>query len=289
MSPRDIAIATFISFLWGVNYLAIKYGVDHIPPIFFMFLRAILVSILLFPFILKLPRNKLKPMFLVALTMGFLYFSVMFSGTKYISPGEAAIIVQLQVPFTVIVSTIFLREAISIRIILGIIVAFLGVIVTIGLPNKHDGATIGVVLLLTSSLISAFANLSVKLLGKVDPLVTTANMSIMSAPMLLIASLLFEPGAYCSLKAATWQVWLSLAYVAIASSVISYTIWFKLIGKYELNKVAPFNLLVPIFAVFAASIYEHHLPIEHVVIGGLICVTGVGLVVVKKTKQESVS
>jgi O-acetylserine/cysteine efflux transporter len=52
--------------------------------------------------------------------------------------------------------------------------------------------------------------------------------------------------------------------------------------RYPVNKVVPFNLLVPVFGVLASSLMIGEPLIPHMLIGGLICIAGVALVVVKK-------
>ncbi len=84
MKPFDIALAVLVCALWGINFVAVKVGVTYVPPIFFMGIRIALVAILLLPWVLKMPRQKMGMMLVLALTMG-VYF-----GAKLIAQGEGA-------------------------------------------------------------------------------------------------------------------------------------------------------------------------------------------------------
>lgn len=281
MKFNDILIAIVLSILWGINYVAIKVGVMQFPPIFMMGLRFIIVAVFLLPAIVQTPRDKWFELFLISVTMGLIYFSLLFTGVHYVPAGEASILVQLQVPISVLLSAVFLKEALSFRVVMGIAIALLGVIVTIGIPNR-GGSLLGVLLLLGSALMWAISSLQIKVLGKISPLQLNGMMALMAMPQLLVASYFLEHGQWQSVRDFSWAGWIGILYTAVISSILCYSIWFKLIQKYEINKVVPFSLLVPIFGVMASHVVADEPLIPHIIIGGLICIAGLALVVVKK-------
>ncbi|MDO8953282.1 MAG: EamA family transporter [Gammaproteobacteria bacterium] len=281
MPILDIFLCTLASFLWGINYIAIKIGVAAFSPIFAMFLRFIIVAILLIPWIKKTPKQHWWPLFKLAFIMGTVYFSFFFMGTAGVTAGEASIVMQLQVPIAAMISAFIFKEKLSFKVFTGITIAMLGVIVTIGTPD-HAGSIKPIIYLLLAALFWAIGNIYAKRLGKIDPLIMNGVIALFAAPQLLVLSLIMEPNAFHSLWHSSWQAYASLLYMALISTVVCYSIWFRMLQKHAVSKVMPFGLLVPIVAVISADYLTGDAITLHVFVGCTLCVAGLALVLIKR-------
>jgi O-acetylserine/cysteine efflux transporter len=129
MTLPHIALVLLISAIWGFTFVASKVGLDHFTPLFFTGLRFLLVALLLSPF-LKPVKGSMKEIFWIAVSVGILHFTFMYLGINAAGGVTAvAIASQLIAPFSLILAIIFLKETIGWRRIVGIIMAFGGVMV----------------------------------------------------------------------------------------------------------------------------------------------------------------
>jgi O-acetylserine/cysteine efflux transporter len=276
----DAFLCTLAAVLWGVNYIAIKMGVTAFHPLFAMFLRFVIVTVVLLPWISKTPRHLWKPLFKLSVIMGTLYFSFFFLGAYGVPAGEASIVVQLQVPIAALISAYVFKERLTAKVCLGIIIAMVGVIITIGVPDRL--AIRPIIYLMVASFFWAAGNIYAKKLGDMNPLILNGTMALFAMPQLLVLSLIFEPHAALSLWQANLNDYVALFYMAIISNIVCYSIWFKMLQRHPVNKVMPFGLLVPIVAVIAADIITGEKITLHVLIGCSLCVSGLALILIKQ-------
>ena len=190
MPLRDLSLALFVMMVWGFNFVAIKWGLAEVPPIFLVALRFAAVAALLLPFV-RYPHGHLKQMLVLSLTLGVVHFSLMFTGLVRLDAGTASIVTQTQVPFGSLLAAIFFREKFGLRHALGLGVALVGVAVLAGgLGTRQDFGAVALVV--GAAFFWALANVQIKLMGPVDSLAVNAYLGLFCAPQLLVSSLLLE-------------------------------------------------------------------------------------------------
>src|SRR5262245_680265 len=126
--PRDLLLLVFISFLWGLNLVASKVGVQDMPPVLFAALRFTALSVCLLPFV-RWHVGQMGNLARAALLTGALGFGLLFLGLRITADASTvAIASQLNVPFQTLLSVWLLGETIHWRRRLGIALAFGGVL-----------------------------------------------------------------------------------------------------------------------------------------------------------------
>src|SRR5689334_10905195 len=130
MKPGDFGLLAAVCLAWALNLVVTRWAVTElsIPPLFFACVRVGLVAIVLSPFLLPAPRQ-IGRVFLIAMGMAGLQFGLLFTGLSTASASVAAVIGQLGVPFTTILSIAILGEQIGWKRSVGIIMSFLGVMI----------------------------------------------------------------------------------------------------------------------------------------------------------------
>jgi O-acetylserine/cysteine efflux transporter len=132
----------------------------------------------------------------------------------------------------------------------------------------------------------AAANILIKRLVTVRPIVVNAWMALMTAPQLFAISTLVETGQLRAIAEAGWRGWGAVVYMAVGASIIAYGLWYSLLGKYEVNRVVPLTLLAPVLAVIlAAAILEEPLTLT-TVIGGAVTIIGVAMIQFLKPARQ---
>ena len=116
MALRDFALLVVICLLWASNNIVSKYVVAylHAPPLFYAAVRFAIVAIAVFPWLRPVPKPFWR-LILVALCMGAGSFAFVFLALKTASPSSVAIVSQLMVPMTTVLSFLILRERLSRR------------------------------------------------------------------------------------------------------------------------------------------------------------------------------
>jgi O-acetylserine/cysteine efflux transporter len=282
MKPVDLGLTLFIMLVWGLNFVFAKWGLAQFPPIFMIGLRFAIVAAMLLPFV-KLPRDKLPGILALAVTLGGVHFSLMFTGLRDLDAAAAAIACQLQVPFAALMAVFALNDTLGWRRIAGMVLAFVGIIIMAGEPRLSADLT-PLFLVVAASFMWAVANIQIKKLGAVDGFALNAYLGLFAAPQLFIASALLETGQLDALRNADWLGWTSMAYMAVMVTVVSYALWYRVLRRYPVNLAMPFTLLVPIFGVLSAVLLLNEPLSWRVMLGGVATIAGVAVIVLRRPR-----
>ena len=269
-------------FLWGINFVASRVALQSFEPVFFVALRFSLVAVLLIAFVGLPPRRLLKQLLPLSLTMGAMHFALFNLGIQYLEAGITSIAIQLQTPFASILAHFFLGERLGWRRIVGMIIAFGGVVLVAGEP-RLGGNLWPLIAVIAAALIWAAGNIQVKALGdEVDAIHLNGWIAILAAPQLILVSFLMEGSQWGTLGTVSWQSWSALIYQAIVVAIFSYMIWYNMMRRYPVNQIMPFTLLLPAIGVAAGAIMLDEPVSLQIILGGLATVAGVGIIVIRR-------
>lgn len=241
-TPRDWADALVVSLLWGGNVVAVKAAVGTLPPFLLTGLRFSLVALALVPFF-RPRRDQLGDILALAVVLGIGHFGLLFVAVSGMDSASAGIAIQLSTPFSAIVAWLVYREALGWARGIGMAVAFAGVALLAGEP--HLASVTPLLVMLASALAWAVSNVMIKRIGDISPLAINGWMALFAAPMLLGISAVAEHGQWAGIMATGVAGWSGLAYTVIGSTLIAYTLWYRLVARHSLNRVVPFTLLGP--------------------------------------------
>ena len=157
----------------GFGLVIAKPAFESYPPILLMGIRfTFAASILIWWF--PIPKGYLKKIFIASFVANTLQYSITYTGLDYIDASAAVLLVQTEVPFGVIFAYFMLKEKPTIRALVGIFIAFVGVYILTGSPNL-DGKFFGIALTILGSAIWALGQVIVKPLSKeITPLAHVA-------------------------------------------------------------------------------------------------------------------
>lgn len=277
---RDSTFAVFVMVIWGYNFVVAKTGLAELPPIFMMGLRFAASALLLAPFV-AMPRGRMKQIATLSVVMGAAHFSMMFTGLKTVDASTAAIAIQLQVPFSALLATVFLNDPPGWRRVAGMAVAFAGVVLIAGEP-RFEGSLWALGLVIGAAFVWAVGNVQVKKMNGIDEMALLAWMSVMAAPQLFLLSFLLEHGQIEAAMTATWRGWGAVAYQAVIVVALSYGIWYRLIDRHGVSATVPYTLLVPFFGVASAVLFLGETLTARVILGGAITIAGVAIIVFRR-------
>lgn len=280
MALRHAAIALLVMFLWGVNFVAAKLGLQEFPPMLMLSIRFLLVALVLLPFV-PVPRDKMGPIAALSFVLGTVHFGLMFNGIKGVDAGVAAVAIQLQVPFAAILAAFFFRDVLGWRRLVGMLFAFAGIVMIAGEPRMHS-SLISLALVIAASFVWAISNIQVKMIEDTHPLSVLAWSSLLSSPQLFALSLIMESGHIDAVAEAGWRGWGAIAYMVVCVSLIGYGIWYTLVPRYAVNQTMPFTLTVPVFGVAAGALLLDERMTWLMMAGSAMTLAGVAVIVLRR-------
>jgi O-acetylserine/cysteine efflux transporter len=282
-----MAMALIVMVIWGFNFAVAKFGLREFSPMFLMCLRFAGVAVVLLPFV-RAPWGQMKEIFILSVLLGSLHFPLMFTGLTGVDAATASIAIQLQVPFSSILAAILYRDKLGWKRGLGMAISFGGVIVIAGEPRALDN-TFYLGLVIVAALVFSIVNIQIKRIGDINGFALNGWMALMAAPQLLIATLIMETGQWEQLKSATWIGWLSIAYMAVMVTIVSYLLWYPLVRRYPVNQTMPWTLLAPVFGVLSGIVVLGEPMTPAMVVGGALTLVGVAVIVIRKAPKQNQS
>ena len=280
MKPIHILMAIAVPLIWGTGFVVAKGAISEFPPILLMAFRFLVTSLVLIWFV-KPPIGQLRALFLIAIVASAIQYSLTFTGLRGLDAGFAALIVQLEVPFLVILGAILLGEKASLRKWMGIIIAFAGVGLLIG-KVEFNNAWGSVALVVAGAFTWAVGQIFVRKLKNIDGLTTTAWVAVFATPQLFVMSFIFETNQIEFITKASMSIWLAVLYLGIIMTALGYYFWNTLIRSYTIEKIAPFLLLLPVFSLIGGVLFLGEMVSGAKMFGGLIVILGVAFVSLEK-------
>ena len=288
MNLKDTFIASLVPIFLGFGFVIAKPAFESFPPILLMGLRFIFAaSILVWWF--PIPRGYLLKIFIASLIANTLQYSITYSGLDLIDASSAVLLVQMEVPFGVIFAYFMLKEKPTVRALIGIGIAFIGVYVLTGSPNL-DGKIIGIGLTILGSAIWALGQVMVKPLSKeINPLALVAWMALFSGPILILLSAIIDGNTIEYFTNAEINHWIIAIYIGFIMQPVTYGCFYYVIKNNPIYKVLPIVTMgIPPTGLLAAIFLLGEEPTKELFIGGVIIIVGVILIVFTKNKKEEV-
>jgi len=276
VNRRDTALAALVAALWGFNFVVIDWGMGSVPPLVFAAIRFTVVAV---PACFLVPRPPLPFRTVAAVgafmslgQFGFLYLSMHLG----MPPGLAALILQAQVPLTIVIAAAVLREPPSRAQAGGVALGVLGlVVVALGLGGHVTAAALALCLL--AGLSWAIGNVVSRAAKAPGGLALTVwSATVAPVPLLGLSLLTDGPAAVGhGLAHLGWHGVLSTVYTAGLCSLVGYAIFNRLLSRYPSGQVVPWVLLAPVVAMASAWALLGEAPGPAELAGAVLLVTGV--------------
>jgi drug/metabolite transporter (DMT)-like permease len=276
-----------MALFWGGTFVAGRIVSQDVGPFSAAFLRFALASACLLALTLYkeggLPRLR-PPQVLAVLVLGltgvFAYNVLFFEGLKTVAAGRAAVIVTCNPIFTALAAAIVFREPLNRWKIVGILLSVSGAILAItqGQPWRilSDSITWGDAAFLGCITVwVVYSLVGKRMLRDISPLAAVTWASLVGTVALLIPAL--NEGLWSTVGHTPTPAWISIAYLGILGTVVSFTWYYEGIRAIGAARAAVFINIVPVSAILAAYFLLDE-PIHlSLLVGGLMVGCGVYL------------
>ncbi len=284
MSFRDILIAISVPILLGFGFVIAKPAMLNFPPYLLMGMRFTIPALILvwwFP----IPKGLFLDLFKVSFIGSTLQYGLTYNGLNIIDASSAVLLVQLEVPFGILIAFFLLKEIPSIKNIVGLVIAFFGVFILTGAPNL-EGKYFGVLLVLSGAFTWSLGAVMAKPLSKkIGAFALMTWLCVFSGPMLILISVIFNGNPIQYILSANFYSWLTLIYLGFFMQPVAYGAWYYVLRKYPVNKVMPVLLLLPVTGLITSIFLLGENPPKQVFLGGTIIVFGVGMILFGKRNK----
>ena len=249
MNRRDTGLVILVAALWGFNFVVIDWGMGTVPPLLFAAIRFSVVSLACF--FVPRPPVPFRTVAAVGAFMslgqfGFLYLALHLG----MGPGLAALVLQSQAVFTIVIASIALRERPTRAQVTGTALGVGGLfVVAFGIGGQVPLAAVGLCLLAGLS----WAAGSVVSRASRAPgglALTVWSATVAPVPLLGLSLLIDGPAAVShGLAHLGWHGVLSTVYTAGLCSLVGYALFNHLLSRYPSAYVVPWVLLAPVVAM----------------------------------------
>ena len=250
---RHALLALAVVAVWGTNFVVIKVGLAHLPPLLFATLRFTFAFLPAALFI-KRPAMRWRTLAIYGVFIGLGQFGMLYIAMNgHISPGLASLVVQTQVVFTIGLSMRLTGEKLAPFQYVALALAAAGLAV-IGFNAGADATPIGIVLVLIAAASWAGGNMVARGAPGVNMLAFVVWASLFSIPPLLGLSLVVEgwPAIARGLTGATTVTWAAVLWQSVGNTLFGYAAWGWLLARHPAATITPVAVLVPVFGIGAA-------------------------------------
>jgi O-acetylserine/cysteine efflux transporter len=276
VNRRDTCLAVLVAALWGFNFVVIDWGMSSVPPLLFAAVRFAVVAV---PACFLVPRPPVPFRTVAAVgafmslgQFGFLYLSMHLG----MPPGLSALVLQAQVPFTIVIAAAVLREPPSRAQVAGVGLGVVGLAVVAFGAGGHL-PPLALALCLLAGLSWGTGNVVSRAAKAPGGLALTVwSATVVPVPLLGLSLLLDGPSAVGhGLVHLGWHGVLSTVYTAGLCSLVGYAVFNRLLAKYPSGHVVPWVLLAPVVAMAASWALLGEVPGPAELAGAVLLVAGV--------------
>lgn len=257
MKPAHVTLAVLVAAVWGVNFVVIDVGLRDFPPLLFSAVRFTLAAVPAVFFVGR-PRVAWRWVIAVGITLGIMKFGLLFIGMDSGMPsGLASLVLQGQAVFTILFAAVLLRERPRRAQVAGMVLATAGIAVA-GADTGAAGPLGAFLEVVGAAACWGVSNIAMRKAGPPDMFRFMVWVSVVPPIPLLLISVPFE-GWHRDVQALRHIAWSGAGaalYVAWGATLFGFGVWGFLLRTYNAPTVAPFSLLVPVFGLAAAWVFQ---------------------------------
>jgi drug/metabolite transporter (DMT)-like permease len=274
--------------VWGSTYLAIRVAIDTIPPFLMAGVRFLVAGAVLYAVAIgrgEREADRPGPREWRAAAVAGILLLVCGNGAvvwaeQHVDTGPTSLIIATVPLWMVLIAGLVLREGVSGREILGIILGLAGLVVLVGVPGEGGLHAAGAALLLVASLSWASGSMySRRAPLPRRPLVSTAMQMLVGGAGLAVLGGLTGELAELELSRVTLASALGLVYLIVFGSLVAFSAYVWLLQNARTSLVSTYAYVNPVVAVFLGWAILDEPITAATVMAGAVIVAAVALIV----------
>lgn len=283
-------LMTIMVTVWALAFPLIKTGLEELSFINLTIMRFLIVCITLATILVlqsskfsKLHKKDILPIFILGFFGVMVYHIGLNYGEQFISPGAASLIIATIPILIVILAAVFLKEKITWKKLLGVVLAFGGVLIISMWGRPETSIEInyiyGAFAVLIAATMGAFYTIAgKKLLERYTALSLTVYAMLFGSLGLipLISTSLFNEVAALSTDA-----WLAIIFLGLFSTVIGYLLWYLALEIKTASELSVYLYAIPVLSTIVSYFWFDDKITIMFVLGGALVIIGLAIVNMK--------
>lgn len=262
---RLLVIFSFFSIyvIWGSTYLAIRYAVESIPPLYTAGIRHLIAGSILLLWALLKGAKPTWPQVRASAVIGFFFFLVghgsLHWAERVVPSGLASLLIAIEPIFVFLLSSTAARVwRLNGMLLAGILMGLAGVGVLVGGTALETGR--GTMLACIALLVGAFSWSVGIIYSRMShlsgsPLLLSALSLLSGSAMLLLVGTLAGEAKGFAFSQVKPRSWIALAYLILFGSVVAFTAYNWLLEHFSPTLVATHTYVNPVVAVLLGWAY----------------------------------
>jgi drug/metabolite transporter (DMT)-like permease len=285
IDARGAALALLLSILWGANPVAIKLGLEDVPPIRMAWMRFLVGGLVVLAWGwmtgrlrgFRLEAGEWRPL----LVLGLLFtaqIGTMNVGTGMTSAAHATVLLNLYAVHTVVLAHFMIPgDRLTLRRAAGVAIAYGGIVFLFSHQVGTGAPTLaGDVVMFASSLILAERTVYLaRAVHRLDHVKLLLAQAVVGTALFLLTSLLVEHGP----TRWTWRLAGSIGYQGVVIAGFNFVVNLWLLERYRPSVLATFFLTQPLFGVVAAALLTGDPLTADLFIASAAVAAGIGLTI----------
>jgi drug/metabolite transporter (DMT)-like permease len=249
--------------IWGSTYLAIRYAVETIPPLYTAGFRHLFAGSFLLVLALMKGYRPTWAQIRASVVIGFFFFlgghGLLHWAEKIVPSGLASLLIAVEPIFVFLLSSAAARTwRLNGKLLVGILLGLVGVAILVEGTTLQGsrGLTLGAVAILVGALswsIGIIYSRRSQLSGV--PLLSSALSLLMGAVMLIGTGTLLGEAKGFTLSEVSTRSWLAFGYLVVFGSIVAFTAYNWLLEHYSPTLVATHTYVNPVVAVLLGWAY----------------------------------
>ena len=270
-----------IYIIWGSTYLAIRYAVETIPPLFVASFRHLIAGALLFAWCWRRGLRPVRKQWFASFVLGVLFFLVghgtLHWAEQILPSGMAAILVATEPIFVAIIVIVTGRTRITPALLLGVLLGVGGV----ALIFAADIRTASSEMLSSLVVLIGAASWSTGMVYSRSAALhpdshMAAGMSLLAGAVLLsLGGIVTGEIAHLHFTAISMKSLLALVYLAVAGSLVAYSAYFWLLNRFPPTLISTHTFVNPLVALALGWALAGEVLAPRVIFGGLIVIAAI--------------
>lgn len=284
---KFVLIITILVVVWAFAFLFIKIGLKELSFVNLTIMRFLIVCLVLILILFfqkkrfsKLHKKDIVPIFLLGFFGVIVYHLGLNYGEQFISPAAASLIIATVPVQIIILSTIFLKEKIGLKKLIGIIIALCGVVV-ISIWGKA-GASIHIeyISAVLAVLIAAIMSALYTIAGK--KLLTRYSALSLTTYVMLLGSLGLTPFIRGSLldqiSKMSMTGWFAVIFLGVFSTVVGYGLWYIVLKIKSASEISIYLYAIPVLSTIISYFMFKEKITFMFILGGFLVIAGLIIV-----------
>ncbi|WP_053958287.1 DMT family transporter [Sulfobacillus thermosulfidooxidans] len=271
---RAVAALVTTAIIWGSMYVVSRLVLDHVSVILLVWLRLVIAAVLLGPWAARwqfwrVSRQQLGLLAVIGLIGYSVSLPLLYLGLAATSAAMASLISSLSPVFIVLLSLMTGQRA-SMRNVIALLLAFLGVVLIVGINVHHRVSGTGIGALGLAAIAWAMYT------------VLNQHLKTLALPVVIFWELVFGAtaltpwvlvaGAWTSLLHSSLTLWLQILYLGAVAMALAFLLWSYGFAHLTAGQGATFYFIQPLVGTGLSVVVLHETVSVPEIVGGTLII-----------------